>query len=338
MTVDTGVITRLVYQAETLKNEAAFVASAYTMMQKLNGVNGGEAFKYANNNNGYAVVTNMADANYRDLAKYGYMYGVLSYESTTKTVNGETKYGAKASVVRFKDTGFYTGSYTLEATKATADEAMRAAWADIKADMLYGFTAINSQEAFAKYMFADDGFLKNTIRDNDYEALGKLKTGDKEDLQGRIIPAIVLPMMATYLEAKFMINNMGETAEAITKAKNGWGETTSNYGFGYIKAMVANQFDGVVNDSRLDAIGNAANYDKLTVAVKSACQDANVAEVVIGAADATWLAETYDIRYIDCAIGGAVEADADAYNTYYAVAEGEDYLEKLAVEGIVIFK
>ena len=180
-------------------------------------------------------------------------------------------------------------------------------------------------------MFAEDGFLQSSIKATDSE---ELKTVIADNT---IIPAFALPMIASYLESKFIINNMGETAAEITTQKNGWGEPTSNYGFGYIKAMVVNQLRidgaGKINDSRLSAIGDTANYDKLTLAVKSACQDFNIAtDITFGHADATWLSATYDITKVDYATNGWDNAVIVADYLAHGIK-----LDELVVDAIVVY-
>ena len=180
-------------------------------------------------------------------------------------------------------------------------------------------------------MFAEDGFLQSSIKATDSEDL------DTVFADNTIIPAFALPMIASYLESKFIINNMGQTTDAIETAKNGWGDPTSAYGFAYIKAMVVNQLRidcaGKISDSRLAAIGDTANYDQLTLAVKSACQDYNiVTDIVFGYADATWLSATYDITKVDYAMGGY--ADLLVMSDY--AAHGID-LDELVTEALVIY-
>ena len=117
--------------------------------------------------------------------------------------------------VRYKQaTGFYEGSYAKTGFASAAD-AKTHAWNYVKGYMPTGALAISSTADFYNYMFAEDGFLQSSIKATDSE---ELKTVIADNT---IIPAFALPMIASYLESKFIINNMGQTTDAIETAKNG---------------------------------------------------------------------------------------------------------------------
>jgi hypothetical protein len=322
-------------------------------MKKLNSAFGGKAFAYENVNDGVAAIAKMGDSNYRNLATYGYFYGATSAETTTVTVNNTTKYHASVKLINFRmdNGGFF--EYTLSTTNGnyfsgapaydTADAAMTALWNKVREKMLGGVSAIDTDQKFYDFMFTDkDGSIMALVKNTDAEALNSV-------LYDRFIPAFALPMFATYLEAKFTVNNMGNAYEPITTAKAGWGAPTSNYGFAYIKALVANMInvdtEGKLNSSRLDAIGNAADYNYLTRAVLSANQDVQLKKSIeFGHADKTWLSKTYDITVVDYYKNVATDGTAGVGAYENAPADADDYaaheidLDKLALEVITIFK
>lgn len=320
--VDTGMIVRLIYQAKTLKAEAAMVASVYEMIQKLNATG---AFSFANNQNGAAEVNGVYAADEADL----FMYGVIS-----NTASGSgTSYTNKAKAVGYKDGKFVeleiTGSGST-AANALADLKTKLAAAAFGA-AIEGNTPEEKNYNLANYLFgaADvDGTLANFVATTDYEALAGI-------INNKVIPAYVLPMLAMYLEVKFEINNMGAESADVETAKNGWGAEDSSYGFEYIQAMTVARlrYNDTVSFSTLElnAVAAATTYEELRVAVNAAVEHSNWdADIAFGAGDASWLAKTYDITVRDYANG---EYEATPY-TYAAL--GYD-LSKLDFAVLSIF-
>lgn len=329
---ETGAIVRLVYQAKALKREATFVESAYKVIKQLNDATGGKAFAYSTLNDAATLITKLNAAE-KDLDVNGYWYGIAGFDTATRTDStGKTLYTVTAKMVRFnKDTGFYMGSIP-GSENADKDTAIRSAIAATRAQWAYTTTAA-SANALYTLLFTT---IMNDVKTTDSEALST-----KFGASNKFFPAYTLPMIATYLEAKFVINNMGKTTDAITAAKAGWGDENSNYGFEYNKAMVANMLRVSANldTAELTIIGNAANYSALTRAITNineARADANkiTFDIAFGHADSSWISDTYNLAKVDYAKGGAVVAPSTA-STY---ADHDIDLTKLVVDLIFIWE
>ncbi len=333
---ETGAITRLVYQAKALKREALFVESAYKVIKSLNDATGGKAFAYTTLNDAAALLTKL-NATEGSLSTDAYLYGIFGFDTAErKTSAGATEYQTTAKMVRFnKDTGFYQGSLT-GSWSADKNSAIRSAIAATRAQWAYNVAptgdAIKDAQAFYDLMF---GTIVTDIKTTDSESLSA-----KWGASTKFFPGYTLPMIATYLEAKFIINNMGKSTAAIDAAKAGWGEATSNYGFEYNKAMVANMLrvGAKLDAAELATIGNALNYSGITRAIlninEARAEGAKITfDIAFGHADASWISETYDITKVDYATGGALEADEDA-STYL---DHGIKLEELVVDVISIW-
>lgn len=318
--VDTGAITRLVYQARALKKEALYVESAYKVIKSLNDATGGKAFAYTTLNDASALMTNLNAAE-GSLKTDAYLYGIFGFDvAERKTSTGATEYQATAKMVRFSVvSGFYQGSLAGEWC-GDKNAAIRSAIMATKTKNVWVYNAVATgdatadAQAFYTLMFET---IANDVKNTDSESLSALWGNGTKFFLG-----YTLPMIATYLEAKFIINNMGQTTDAITAAKAGWGEPTSNYGFEYNKAMVANMLrvGAKLDAAELATIGNALNYSGITRAIlniNEAREDAAKIkfDIAFGHADATWLSETYDITKVDYYTNGAVAAPAGA-STY----------------------
>lgn len=329
--VETGAIVRLVYQAKALKKEAVIVESAYKVIKQLNDATGGKAFAYSTLNDAAALLTKLSAAE-KDLSIDGYWYGIAGFDTATRTTSaGATLYTVTAKMVRFnKDTGFYMGSIP-GAEKDNKNDAIRSAIVATRNQWAY--TTDASAEALCTLLFTT---IKNDVKTTDSEALSTIWGASN-----KFFPGYTLPMIATYLEAKFVINNMGKTTDAITAAKAGWGVDTSNYGYEYNKAMVANMLrvNANLDSAELTILGNAANYGALTRAITNinvARADANkiTFDIAFGHADATWISDTYNLAKVDYAKGGALDAASTA-STY------EDHgikLNELVVDLIFIWE
>ena len=293
------------YRVDQLQKQADLAISAYTVMDKVFAFNSSVAFSY-DNYSGYGPANSAYSATRDNLGTHGVVAVTCGTPMTADgvdtlgraykqgmslwTVEYVTFDGSKFTTAKLE--GYFFSNYTdAVAAKNKLADVKNAAGETIQEVLnknIYGTMPANLS-TYVTILFTD---IPTLVKD--YKESG---------LKNKLLPNLVLPILATNLEARFLVNNYGEKYEALDKANDKFDAENGGYGFQYVKglsyAYVENK-DGVT-DSNKAAVKSATDIESLRIAVKACLVDVAVQtgdnvtdEVVFGGADYSWMKPIFD--------------------------------------------
>jgi hypothetical protein len=298
------------YRVDLLQKQADLAVSAYTVMDKVYAFNSSVAFSY-DNYSGHGPAKSAYEATRDNLGTHGVVAVTCGTPMTADGVDTlgraykqgmslwtveyvtYTDVNSKPLFITDKLEGYFFSNYTdAAAAKNKLADVKNAAGETIQEVLnknIYGTKPANLS-TYVNTLFTDIPTL--------------VKNYGESALKDKLLPNLVLPILATGLEARFLVNNYGEKYEALDKANDKFDAENGGYGFQYVKGLSYAYVDNkdatqanTVSASNKAAVKSATDIESLRIAVKACLVDNSgsyVDEVVFGGADYSWMKPIFD--------------------------------------------